>query len=110
MMSGLAPTREVLANGVTVIAKRTSTTPAVTDEAGALGSTPSSEGGAAAGGDDDPDTSPGEEMPASAPGDDLAADTTTTSGWILLAVVGLGLLAVAFVLRLAAPKPVPARR
>ena len=29
-MSGLAPTREVLANGVTVIAKRTSTTPAVT--------------------------------------------------------------------------------
>ena len=29
-MPGLAPTREVLANGVTVIAKRTSTTPAVT--------------------------------------------------------------------------------
>jgi zinc protease len=29
-MAGLAPTREVLANGVTVIAKRTSTTPAVT--------------------------------------------------------------------------------
>ena len=29
-MSGLAPTREVLASGVTVLAKRTSTTPAVT--------------------------------------------------------------------------------
>jgi zinc protease len=29
-MAGLAPTREVLANGVTVIAKRTTTTPAVT--------------------------------------------------------------------------------
>jgi len=29
-MAGLAPTREVLANGVTVLAKRTSTTPAVT--------------------------------------------------------------------------------
>ncbi len=30
MIAGLAPTREVLANGVTVLAKRTSTTPAVT--------------------------------------------------------------------------------
>ena len=30
MIAGLAPTREVLANGVTVVAKRTSTTPAVT--------------------------------------------------------------------------------
>jgi zinc protease len=30
MIVGLAPTREVLANGVTVLAKRTSTTPAVT--------------------------------------------------------------------------------
>ena len=30
MSGGLAPTREVLANGVTVLAKRTSTTPAVT--------------------------------------------------------------------------------
>jgi zinc protease len=30
MSAGLAPTREVLANGVTVLAKRTSTTPAVT--------------------------------------------------------------------------------
>ena len=30
MIEGLAPTREVLANGVTVLAKRTSTTPAVT--------------------------------------------------------------------------------
>lgn len=30
MIVGLAPTREVLANGVTVVAKRTSTTPAVT--------------------------------------------------------------------------------
>lgn len=30
MITGLAPTREVLANGVTVLARRTSTTPAVT--------------------------------------------------------------------------------
>ena len=30
MIAGLAPTREVLANGVTILAKRTSTTPAVT--------------------------------------------------------------------------------
>jgi zinc protease len=48
MMSGLAPTREVLARGVTVLAKRTSTTPAVTlvanIRAGSVHDTPTHQG------------------------------------------------------------------
>jgi len=85
------------------------TVPADRGEVGALAPTPDAEGGAAAG-EDDPDASLGEETPASAPGDDLMADTTVTSGWILLAMVGLGLLVMAFVLRLAAPKAAAAGR
>jgi len=37
-------------------------------------------------------------------GEDLNAETTGTTGWVVLAVVGLGLLLLAFVLRAAAPK------
>jgi hypothetical protein len=85
------------------------TAPADTD-AGALAPTPDSVGGAAGGAEGDSDGSHAEGTPAPVQGNDLLAETTVTSGWILVALVGLGLLVVALVLRLAAVKPtVPGR-
>ena len=94
-------TDEVAAPGATVPAE---------PEVGAMAPTPFAESGAAGAAEDDSETSRGEETPAPAAGNDLLAETTITSGWILVALVGLGLLVVALVLRLVAVKPAASGR
>ena len=63
---------------------------------------------APAGGEDTP-TIRGEAAPEPPASEDLDA-TMTVTGWVLLAVIGLGLLALAFVLRIAAPRRSSAAR
>jgi hypothetical protein len=73
------------------------------NDIGALGPTPTVDEGAA-GGENDPD-SRGEETPTAPPGNDLEGTTTVVSGWILMAAVGLVLLVLAVVLRIAGRRP-----
>lgn len=54
-------------------------------------------------GEDDPGTSRGEEEPGTPAAQDLDSGTTTVTGWVILAVAGLALLALAFFLRIATP-------
>jgi hypothetical protein len=66
---------------------------------GVMGPTPA---GPEAGGEDDQG---GEEEPTTR-GEDLDAESTGGTGWLVLSMVGLGLLVLAFFLRAAAPKRV----
>jgi anti-sigma factor RsiW len=61
-------------------------------------------------GEDDPGTSRGEEEPGTPAAEHDLDAGTSVSGWLILAVAGLALLILAFVLRIAAPTRSPAGR